>query len=375
MEVPLKKTASSQAAWALITEGVTQARLEAHRLRHYTNRIEKLVAASDKRDHLYQVAGDIILGAPKRLDALDNALDRTALALSKMGVTFLEARLPFSDKQMVEEATDAAFGGGMSRESVADRLTNRWLRKEAGDPVMSDEAFRLFNEGLNVETGEKARQPPKFSTSYSTDSSKASHSVKSMGGNTYKVTGSFRLSEGVYVDDFLVAMFRKKHGNGGEGVLFKTFLAFVRDYFSKARKEIESDFAGRFSNRLPSELFGFREAENWENPRQVKVKGLNALTREMHGRHWSIRLPIEVQVEFVVDKLPDMKEGPFSSMSDRELEPYLRAYENDGPENYWMDGEFRGTRQQRDNQLRREWRAMSPRQQQTMMDRFNSRRW
>jgi hypothetical protein len=375
MEVPVKKTASSQAAWALITEGVTQARLEAHRLRHYTNRIEKLVAASDKRDLLYQVAGDIILGAPKRLDALDNSLDRTALALSKMGVTFLEARLPFSDKQMVEEATDAAFGGGMSRESVADRLTNRWLRKEAGDPVMSDEAFRLFNEGLNVETGELARQPPKFSTSYITDSSKATRSVKSMGGNTYKVTGSFRLSEGVNVDDFLIAMFRKKYGNGGEGVLFKTFLAFVRDYFPKARKEIESDFEGRFSNRLPSEIFGFRDAENWENPRQVKVKGLNALTREMHGRHWSIRLPIDVQVEFVVDKLPDMKAGPFTTMSDREMEPYLRAYENDGPENYWMDGEFRGTRRQRDEQLRREWRAMSPRQQQTMMDRFNSRRW
>lgn len=375
MEVPVKKTASSQAAWALITEGVTQARLEAHRLRHYTNRIEKLVAASNQRDHLYQVAGDIILGAPKRLDALDNALDRTALALSKMGVTFLEARLPFSDKQMVEEATDAAFGGGMSRESVADRLTNRWLRKEAGDPVMSDEAFRLFNEGLNVETGELARQPPKFSTSYITDSSKASHSLKSMGGNTYKVTGGFRLSEGVNVDDFLIAMFRKKYGTGGERVLFKTFLAFVRDYFPKARKQIESDYQGRFSNRLPSEIFGFREAENWENPRQVKVKGLNALTREMHGRHWSIKLPIEVQVEFMVDKLPDMKEGPFSAMSDREIDDYIRLYEQDGPENFWMDGEFQGTRAQRYKQLRQQWRAMSPRQQQQTLESFGRTRW
>ncbi len=129
----MQKTASSQAAWALIMEGVTQARLESHRLRHLVNRTLSLVESSKQKEHLYQVAGDVIVGCPSRLDGLDLALDRTALALAKMGETYLEARLPFSEKQLVEDAVDAAFGGGMTRESVVDRLARRWLHKRAGN--------------------------------------------------------------------------------------------------------------------------------------------------------------------------------------------------------------------------------------------------
>lgn len=123
----MKKSASSQAAWALLTEGVTKARVEAHRLQHMLTRAMKLVEASSKKDHLYEVAGDIISGAPARLDSLNMALDRTGLALSKMGSEFLDSRLPLSEKVMVEEAVASAFGGTGTRQSLADRVAKRYM--------------------------------------------------------------------------------------------------------------------------------------------------------------------------------------------------------------------------------------------------------
>lgn len=124
---PQFKSASSQAAWALLTEGVTKARLESHRLRHLMTRVLELIESSGHKDHFYQVAGDVIVAAPKRLDYLDVALDRTGLALSKMGDEFLSSRLPLSDKMLVEEAVQSAFGGGGSRTSLRNRVVSRYL--------------------------------------------------------------------------------------------------------------------------------------------------------------------------------------------------------------------------------------------------------
>jgi hypothetical protein len=121
------KQASSQAAWALITEGVVAARIEAHRLKHLVNRAMKLVEQSDHTEHLHQVAGDLILAAPRRLEKLELDLDRTSLALAKMGESFLEARLPLHDKTQVEEAVKPAFGGGGMRYAV-EQLSLRWVQ-------------------------------------------------------------------------------------------------------------------------------------------------------------------------------------------------------------------------------------------------------
>lgn len=136
----MDKRASSQAAWALLTEGVTRARLDAHRIRQAVGRAVALVEASDQKEHLYQVAGDVIAAIPLRLDSLEVALDRTSLALAKMGDEFLGARLPLADKTLVDEAIASAFGGsGVVRHSkvspIAQRVAQRYLRADLSPPL------------------------------------------------------------------------------------------------------------------------------------------------------------------------------------------------------------------------------------------------
>lgn len=121
-----QKKAGSQATWALLTEGVTRSRLESHRLRHMVNRALQIVENSPAKEHIYQRAGDIIEGIPERLDQIDIALDRTSLALAKMGEDFLDARLPISDKRLVEEAVSSAFGKPKQKESVSERIARKY---------------------------------------------------------------------------------------------------------------------------------------------------------------------------------------------------------------------------------------------------------
>lgn len=131
-----KKTASSQAAWALLTEGVTRSRLEVHRIQLMVQRIMALVDDSEKKEHIYQVAGDVIEGMPKRLQSLEIALDRTSLALSKMGEEFFESRLPLSEKALVDEAVEAAFGASQPKHSAsARRVAERYMRADLSPPL------------------------------------------------------------------------------------------------------------------------------------------------------------------------------------------------------------------------------------------------
>lgn len=69
-------------------EGVSASRVEAHRLRHLIHRALRLVEESDQKELLYQIAGDLIISVPRRLDILDTMLDKTSYALSIMGQDF-----------------------------------------------------------------------------------------------------------------------------------------------------------------------------------------------------------------------------------------------------------------------------------------------
>ena len=123
-----KQAKQTQVAWALLTEGASSARLETHRLRHLLDRALSLVDRSKDRDHIYQVAGDLILESPRRLETLETHLDRLSYALSVLGSDHLRERLPLSDKTLVDEATHRAkpFRASSLKET-ASRVASRYL--------------------------------------------------------------------------------------------------------------------------------------------------------------------------------------------------------------------------------------------------------
>lgn len=151
------RSASSQVALALLTEGVSRSRIESHRIQLMIGRVIGMVESSEQKDHLYQVAGDIISGLPKRIDALNMYLDRTNLALSKMGETFYESRLPLSEKVMVDEAIEAAFG--MNRHSMAHRVAemyvsgNKFAASGTFEEAVSNKKFKNPDTGNDVTFG------------------------------------------------------------------------------------------------------------------------------------------------------------------------------------------------------------------------------
>jgi len=92
------------------------------------DRVQAMVDDSEARDHLYQVAGDILQGFPARLSAAERALDRTSYAMTVMGEDFLRGRISLDDREMVDESLKTApFAGSRGKESAPERVAHRFL--------------------------------------------------------------------------------------------------------------------------------------------------------------------------------------------------------------------------------------------------------
>lgn len=120
------REASSEAGWALIMEAVSDARVGTHRLRHLCDRATKLVESSDHKDHLYEVAGDIVQGIPKMITHLEGSLDKASYAMSKLGEEYLRNRLPISDRAEVDDAVEGA--GARKKSNRAKRVAEIYIR-------------------------------------------------------------------------------------------------------------------------------------------------------------------------------------------------------------------------------------------------------
>lgn len=177
----MSKTAGqTQVAWALLTEGVSQARLEAHRLRHMLTRTLSLVEKSKDKEAIYQAAGDLVTAAPRRMEALENTLDRTSYALSVLGSDHLRERLPMDDRAMVDESIHKAkpFAAPVVSQAAA-RVAARHLmqadlmpplgfpggpchvvqriREEIRNPKLRDELIEDVERGLKLDNSAAAK--------------------------------------------------------------------------------------------------------------------------------------------------------------------------------------------------------------------------
>ena len=130
----MKKQSNTEAAWALLGSMVSDARVDAHRLRHLVNRGLSLIEkdSPEQKEHLYQVAGDLIQAVPERLSQLEATLDKCNYALAKMEQDFLKSRLSISDKKEIEEVMETTLMPVQNPKQASTlKVAQLWLQKQA----------------------------------------------------------------------------------------------------------------------------------------------------------------------------------------------------------------------------------------------------
>lgn len=74
-----------------------------HKVKTLLNRAIEIVNASEEKEHIYQVAGDIIINLPKKLDRLENTLTKILYFLNIYMRKDLRTFLSVEDKSEIDE--------------------------------------------------------------------------------------------------------------------------------------------------------------------------------------------------------------------------------------------------------------------------------
>lgn len=173
--------------------------------------------------------------------------------------------------------------------------------------------------------------------------------------------------EGISLNSFLLKRFLKAYP-GGERVLEKVFEEALVDKAPKLRRHIKDLIEDpRQAWKVGQWIFGYREADEWETPSDVKVRRVK-IGRRGHYSFRGIYGTWEADIEFRSKRKPPVGEGPFTGMSDRELNQWIERWESFAPENFWMDGELHLSRPAAYKMYRDRWRKMPPREQISLMD-------
>lgn len=86
-----------------LMEELTDARLRCDQLKRLVERAMRLVSESAQKEHIYEVAGDLLHGVPDALFRLDKALDATALAASRIDYEELKQQIRPEKVQELED--------------------------------------------------------------------------------------------------------------------------------------------------------------------------------------------------------------------------------------------------------------------------------
>tara|TARA_B000000557_G_C20768551_1_gene440642 strand:+ start:584 stop:1156 length:573 start_codon:yes stop_codon:yes gene_type:complete len=122
----MKKKSSSQASWSILAGGVSDARVEAYKIRIAVNQMVEALKDSPAIEEVYRLCGDTFLSIPDSLSTLERHLDKTNYALITMGADFYRQRLPHSDRETVDIASK------YNPAPHAARMINSEMSKEAG---------------------------------------------------------------------------------------------------------------------------------------------------------------------------------------------------------------------------------------------------
>ena len=101
----IRRTASSQASWSLLSSGVSQARVDAHIIRLTVNQLLNSLEKSKLKEEIYKHVGDNLEAIPKHLSKLERSLDRTNYSLITLGSDWYRQKLIHEDRETVDLAS------------------------------------------------------------------------------------------------------------------------------------------------------------------------------------------------------------------------------------------------------------------------------
>jgi hypothetical protein len=145
----------------------------------------------------------------------------------------------------------------------------------------------------------------------------------------------------------------------GEAMMMQAFTEVLKDL----KQSIIRKISGKMEKDPPMErVVGWKEADDYEDVRCV-VTGIEFGTnvgKDYHDFFVDGRIKMTINAR----KMPELSEGIYEKMSDANLKRVIQDWANAAPENFWMDGEYRGSAAARVRSLMQQWRGMTPNQQQ-----------
>lgn len=164
---PSKKEAS---ALVYLTEELGDARLLCEQLRRYVSRAVELIEKSGKRDHFFEVAGDLLQSIPETTDKLHKALQAVALATNRLDYEEVKQDLRPEKVDELEEVLDEVRIRPVRRrgnpmpitpEQAAKNLRKLAIETKEGGALPLGEALHLIQSleaGITTASTEKTAE-------------------------------------------------------------------------------------------------------------------------------------------------------------------------------------------------------------------------
>jgi len=143
-------------------------------------------------------------------------------------------------------------------------------------------------------------------------------------------------------------------------------LRAFRDVMGLLNVALRRKIAGHLEEKVPLDrVVGWNEADDFDDKRGKVLDVSFGRFSSHHGE-----LVVDGTVKMIVEarKLPVLSQGVYNAMSDMELKNKIALWAQAAPENFWMDGEYRGSATARTKQIMQLWRKMTPHQQQKHYD-------
>ena len=102
----MEPTASKDGSLVFLVEELGDARVRAEQLKGYFDKALKLINQSEKKEHIYEMAGGLIQEAPEALFKLLQALRAAAMASSKLDYEILKSQISPSKVEELESVLD-----------------------------------------------------------------------------------------------------------------------------------------------------------------------------------------------------------------------------------------------------------------------------